>query len=111
MAARIAQNAAGMRCLTTTRLLNRFGWLIGFWVWFVMGPGGLPGGPGGPRNFDGWPWGASRGPPEPPGPGPKSLKTNTFRRALLSGPERLGPTARDMTLGTAHEFAGISLVP
>ncbi len=53
-------------------------WLIGFVVWFVVGRGVFREGPGSPRNPDAWHWAASRGPPEFPGPGPKSLKINTF---------------------------------
>ncbi len=52
-------------------------WLIVFGVWFLVGPGGYREGPGSLQNPDGLPWGASRGPSEPPGPGPKNLKTHT----------------------------------
>jgi hypothetical protein len=63
-----------------------FVWLIGFLVWFVVGPGGFRVGPGSPRNSGGWPCWASRRSPEPPGPGPKNTKTHIVCRALLSGP-------------------------
>ncbi len=50
-------------------------------VWFVVGPWGFREGPGSPHNPDGWPWGVSWGPPEPPGPGPKYRKTHNLCRA------------------------------
>ena len=52
-------------------------WLIGFLVCFAVGPGGFREGPGSPRNPDTYPWGASRGPPEPMGPGPQKLNSHT----------------------------------
>ncbi len=58
---------------------------LGFLLWFVLGPGGLREAPGGPGKAHGWLWGASRGPPDTPGPGSKNLKTHTFCRARLSG--------------------------
>jgi hypothetical protein len=67
------------------RSVNSFRFL-GFLLWLVLGPGGLLETPGGPGKAHGWLWGASRGPPDLPGPGPTNLKTHTFCRALLSGP-------------------------
>ncbi len=56
--------------------------LLGFLLWFVLGPRGLREAPRDPGNAHGGLWGASRG---PSGPGAKNLKTYTFCRALLSG--------------------------
>ncbi len=47
-------------------------WLIGFLVWFVVGPRFFLEGPGSPRNPEGWPWVASRGPRGPRSPGQKT---------------------------------------
>ncbi len=41
-----------------------------------------PAGPGDPGNAHGGLREASRGPPDPPGPGSKNLKTNTFCRPI-----------------------------
>ncbi len=65
-------------------LINSFRFLC-FLLWFVLGPGGLREAPEGPGNAHGGLWGASPGPPEPPGPGSKNITTHTCCGALLSG--------------------------
>ncbi len=57
-------------------------WLVGFVVWFVVGPGGFWKGPGSPRNPDGRPWGSLTGAPGAPGTRTKQPK-NPF---LFAGP-------------------------
>ena len=64
--------------LVGIRLLNRFFLARRF---FGLLRGGFWEGSGSPRNPDGWPWWASRGLPEPPGPGP-----NKAKHLLLAGP-------------------------
>ncbi len=66
-------------------LINSFRFL-GFLLWFVVGPGCLQEGPGGPGKVHGGPSGTSRRPQGHPGPGSKNLKTHACCRALLSGP-------------------------
>jgi hypothetical protein len=100
------------------RLLKRF--FLGHRSFGLVRGGslGLPG--GSPRNPDRWHWGASRGPPEPPGPWSKNLKTHTFCRALTERPSlsldanshrprcpatRWGPRARSASLLCRQGFA------
>ncbi len=61
---------------------------LGFLLCCVLGPGGFREAPGGPGKAHGWPWRASRVPPDPLGPGSKNLKTYTFCWARLGGPAR-----------------------
>jgi hypothetical protein len=66
-------------------------WLIGFWVWCLVGPEGFRA-PEVPQNRDGWPWG-------PPGASETPrIQNPLFCRALLSGPVLVGPRASSATL-------------
>ncbi len=80
---------ADMLCTVRERrslhcLINCFSFR-GFSLCFVLGPGGLREAPGGPGKAHRGLWGACRGPPDPPEPESKNLRTHTFCRALLSG--------------------------
>jgi hypothetical protein len=60
-------------------ILFRF---LGFVLWFVLGFESLREAPGGPGEAHGGRSGASRGPPDPPGPGSQKTKILSFCRDI-----------------------------
>ncbi len=79
-------------------------WLIGLFVWFVVGPGFFREGPGSPRNPEG-----VGGLPGPPEPGSNNLKTNTFCWARLGGPALVFVGLRTVSAGWRPDGVGKSV--